>query len=98
MPAERRDMSSRRWTEPDAEDRVLEPDCKATISRAGAELPGPARDAFVAAFHGESTTYREAGRVLGVLVGTVGPRVWTSRFALRAVLGDLFWPVDDHAA
>lgn len=72
---------------------MLEPD-KAMISRAVAELPGPARNAFVSAFHGESS-FREAGRVL---VGTGGSRVRPSHFGLRAVLGDSFWPVDDHAA
>jgi DNA-directed RNA polymerase specialized sigma24 family protein len=76
---------------------VLEPECAAEISRAITGLRRPKRDAVVSAFYGVPT-YREAARVLGVLVGTVGSRVRTARFALRAVLGDSFWPVGHNAA
>jgi hypothetical protein len=41
---------------------------------------------------------RVAVLVLGFPKGTVGSRIRTSPFGLRAVLGDLFRPVDDHAA
>jgi RNA polymerase sigma-70 factor, ECF subfamily len=94
---EQRNMSSRRWIEPEAEDHGLKPQCAARISRAIAELPGAERDAILPAFCGKRT-HLETALVLGVPEGTVRSRVQTALIGLRTVLGDLFWPVDDHAA
>lgn len=94
---ERRDISSHRCAEPEADDRLVEQDRSARIGRAIAELPAPERDAIVSAFYGERT-YREAARVLGVPEGTVKSRIRTALIKLRSALGDLSWVADDRAA
>jgi RNA polymerase sigma-70 factor (ECF subfamily) len=90
-------MSSRRWTEPEVEDRVLEPERAASISGAVAEPCEPERDAIVSAFYGERT-YRQAGLVLGVSERTGKSRIRTALVRLRAALVNLPGRLDDHAA
>lgn len=94
---EQRDISSRPWAEPEADQCVMERDRSARVARAIADLPAPERDAIVSAFYGERT-YREVALVLGLPEGTVKSRIRSGLIRLRGVLGDMSLAAEERVA